>query len=408
MKKHLLLLLTIFLGLLSCTQKNENQFVVELNEYYDRQAKSFTVLYPLSVLADSIQNELEYPNLQNIADTTFAKIYYTGKNHSALENSILMLVGNYSTDSPIIWVDYNNNLDFTDGKDSLIFSKNFVDIIIPNSRSKDLHVTLRLFKPDSTQIARSKKFIEKYITKDQPYAMFYFSKRINIKVSDFVYKQDSLRIGVVDWNFNGVYNDLGADRIVFGKYKGKIKGTDLASGAIIIDSTNYFQGITKAFEVTKVAADGESVRLKPTLSANAKKRITEGESIPKISFTLLSGKQTEISKFLNDEKLIYLNFWANWCSGCHEEIDVLKKIHSKYSDRIQLISLNYNESTEEINAFLDKYNVEWLNGYSTSDINQKLLVYGLPRNILIDSTGTILEMDIHPLILLDRISKKSQ
>src|SRR5699024_5046698 len=110
------------------------------------------------------------------------------------------------------------------------------------------------------------------------------SKRINIKVGNFVYKQDSLRIGVVDWNFNGVYNDLGIDRIVFGKYKGKIKGTDLASGAIIIDSTNYFQGITKAFEITKVAADGESVSLKPTLNTNAKERLTEGDAIPNISF----------------------------------------------------------------------------------------------------------------------------
>jgi len=57
-------------------------------------------------------------------------------------------------------------------------------------------------------------------------------------------------------------------------------------------------------------------------------------------------------------------------------------------------------------AFLEKYTVEWLNGYSTSEINQKLLVYGLPRNILIDSTGTILEMDFHPLKLLDLQQQK--
>lgn len=41
--------------------------------------------------------------------------------------------------------------------------------------------------------------------------------------------------------------------------------------------------------------------------------------------------------------------------------------------------------------------------YPISEMNEQLFIDGMPRNILIDPSGKIIEMNIHPSRLLERI-----
>lgn len=397
--KNLFLLIICF-GLISCTQNKDDEIVVKLDRYYDEPTRGYTVLYPISQLEDSIRSKIKYPDLTSSTDTAFSKFYYTGENDTALKDNILMLLANQKSRNPTIWVDSNNNLDLTDDGQPLLFSEENLDITITNSSNEDLSYTFRLIKPDSALKENIKTNIEKYITKGSPYRGFYMNQRRNVKMGKFIFDQDSLSIGVKDWNVNGKFDDLGEDRILVGEYGGKLNGTDQASGAIIIDSTNYFQGNTNAFQITSIAEDGKSLTLEPTLNTNVENRISEGQTIPDFSFELLNGKEVSISEFLTRDKLLYVNIWANWCSGCHQEIEDLKEINSNYADRITILSLNYNEKSTTIKSFLNRYDVDWVNGYSTSEINQRLFVEGVPRNILIDGTGKILKMNVYPAQVL--------
>lgn len=403
MKNYLILIPCLFI--ISCSNHNSDSLSVDLNTIYDQPNRGFLILYPISEMEDSSRSKIIFPNMSEVSDTVFAQIYFTGNNRSGIENGILVLVGDHSSESPLFWVDYNNDLDFSDADEPLLFSEEFIDISIPNIDKPELAHTIRFYKPDFTKKAEAKNMIEQFITKGEPYADFYFDQRRNIRVGDFVYEQDSLRVGLLDQNVNGAYNDLGADRIVIGEYGGNIKGSDEATGAVVIDSTTYFHGTSHGFEVIDIADDGTSISIRPTLTNHIESRITEGESIPDFSFDLFSGGETSVYNLLDGQKFLYLNFWANWCAGCHQEIDDLKRIHSDYADKVTLVSLNYNEDTEKIESFLDKYEVNWLNGYSTSEINEELFIQGLPRNILVDPSGEIIEMNIHPSRLLNRIDQ---
>lgn len=403
MKHYLILILCLFI--ISCSNQSEGSLNVDLNTIYDQPNRGFFVLFPMTEMEDSLRGEITFPNLSKVSDTAFAQIYFTGKNQSAIENGVLVLVGDYSSESPIFWVDYNNDLDFSDANEPLQFSKRFIDISIPNTDETGLSHTIRFHKPDFEQKDQTKQMIEQYITKGKPYADFYLDQQKNIRVGDFVYQQDSIRIGIMDYNMNGKYNDLDSDRIVIGEYDGAINGTEEASGAVVLDTITYFHGTNYGFEVIEVADNGTSISIKPTLSDNIERRITEGQPVSDYTFKLLSGEETSIYDFLDGEKMLYLNFWANWCAGCHQEVDDLKRINSDYSDKVTLVSLNYNEDAQKIETFLDKYDVEWLNGYSTPEINEELFIQGLPRNILIDPSGKIIEMNIHPSVLLNQIAQ---
>lgn len=405
MKKYILFLLC--LNLFSCSTESDNNIVVDLDKIYDQPSRGFMILSPLSEMEDSVRREISFPDLSQSSDTSFSEEYFTGENEGALENRILILVTNHNSTAPSIWVDYDNDLNFAEEKRPLQFSEDHIDISFPNKDldKKNLVFVNRLFKPDSVQMARDKESIEKYVTKGKPYRSYYYTQRRNIKVGDFSFGEDSMRIGLMDWNINGTYNDKGGDRVVFGEYGKAINGTQESEGAVVLDSATYFQANIHAFEVTDVSEAGNSMQLKSTLNSNVDERISKGDPLPDFTFKLLSDETIPISEFITGDKWLYLNFWANWCSGCHQEVADLKKIEAEYSDEVKLVSLNYNEGIEKINTFNDTYDVSWTNGFSTPEINRMLFVQGLPRNILIDSTGTIAEMNIHPATLLKRLAK---
>ncbi|MGB0166518.1 MAG: TlpA family protein disulfide reductase, partial [Luteibaculum sp.] len=298
-----------------------------------------------------------------------------------------------------------NDLIFNDNKEALSFSDEFIDISILDIENPNLFSVFRLSRPDSTIREQAQDAILQYITKGKEFADFYFNQRRNIRVSDVVYKEDSIRIGIMDFNVNGKYNDLGSDRIVIGNYAGKISGTEKASGAVILDSSTYFQSANYAFEVVQVAENGTSISFKPTFSTNADKRIEVGDSIKNYPFELLSGKKTSMHDFLDGNRYLYLHFWATWCAGCHQEMEDLHRLDSTNRNVVRIVSLNYNENITKIKSFTDQYKISWINGLSTTEINEALSVVGLPRNILINPSGKIIDMDSHPSDLLKQIDE---
>lgn len=407
-----ILIFILSLSIISCSNegvgvsiKEEKIYNINLSNFYNQESRGLLILYPISVLEDSLLRKIMFPDLSGLLDTAFAQIYFTGKNSAAIENGILMLIGNYSSESPIFWTDYNNDLNFSNDNTSIAFSDEFIDLSIPNSDQLDLYHAIRFHKPDSAKKEQTYKMIEKYITKGKPFVDFYFDQRRNIRVGDFIYEQDSLRIGIMDYNVNGKYNDLGSDRIVTGKYDSKINGTEEAYGAVVLDSLTYFHSTNYAFKVVEIAENGTSLSIKPTLEDNSEKRIEVGDFISDYSFELLSGEKVSTHDFLDGKKYLYLNFWASWCTGCHQEIEDLNKINTKLSSELTIVSLNYNEGVTKTKSMIDKYEISWINGLSSSEINNALFIYGLPRNILISPSGKIIEMNIHPSVLLKQFNE---
>lgn len=170
MKK--LLTLSFCLGLLACSQTSDSELVVDLNTNYERSARGFLVLYPLSEMKDSIKNKVIYPDLSEVSDTVYAETYFTGNNHSALEKEVLLLVGNPDSKAPLIFTDYNNNLNFTDDRGPSVFSEENVDISIPDIIRPDIQHTTRFYKASPEQKKEMQKMVESFITKGRPYTDF--------------------------------------------------------------------------------------------------------------------------------------------------------------------------------------------------------------------------------------------
>lgn len=96
-------------------------------------------------------------------------------------------------------------------------------------------------------------------------------------------------------------------------------------------------------------------------------------------------------------KVVYVNFWATWCTICVDELDEIQALYDKYkdSDDVAVITLVYPNSPKEmdvegIKAFLNEKNLTFPVLFDTS--GEAFMNYGIsafPTSFLIDRDQSI-------------------
>jgi len=95
-------------------------------------------------------------------------------------------------------------------------------------------------------------------------------------------------------------------------------------------------------------------------------------------------------------KVLYLDFWASWCSPCLTALPHTKKIQEEYSDApFEVIFVNVRDnmgSFETTAKRMDlKENLIYLNYEESMEILDLLNAEGIPHYVLIDKNGVIVE-----------------
>jgi len=117
------------------------------------------------------------------------------------------------------------------------------------------------------------------------------------------------------------------------------------------------------------------------------------------------GKTSSLSDFKG--KYVYVDIWATWCGPCKAEIPSLKKLEAKYhSKNIEFVSISVDDARRS--GTMEKAHEAWKtmvtekeltgvqlftgNGWE-ADFVQDYKVNGIPRFILIDTKGNIVDAD---------------
>ncbi len=115
-------------------------------------------------------------------------------------------------------------------------------------------------------------------------------------------------------------------------------------------------------------------------------------------------------------KVVLLDFWAPWCSPCRIGFKHLKHLHEKYASKgFELIAI-YTDSKEDEKAWkkaiADDEIGEWhhvkiaenmaLEGGTSKDIRSKYYVQAIPRKILIDQKGNIVDIWVGTSTQIDK------
>ncbi|WP_395062040.1 TlpA family protein disulfide reductase [Flavobacterium sp.] len=116
------------------------------------------------------------------------------------------------------------------------------------------------------------------------------------------------------------------------------------------------------------------------------------QQVPEFSFTNKDGKSIKLSDYKG--KVILINFFATWCGPCMKEMPFIQKDlweKLKNNDKFIILSFGRDHTQEEVNKFIESKKFTF-----PIFADKGKLIYNLfatkyiPRNYLIDSTGTVI------------------
>ncbi len=104
---------------------------------------------------------------------------------------------------------------------------------------------------------------------------------------------------------------------------------------------------------------------------------------------VLAWDQNEPFYFSNArDEVIFLNFWATWCSPCVAELPEIQKLYEKYGDKV-VFMLVTNESPEVVKAFMEKQGYLMPVFYMGTQPPEVLAHSSFPTTFIISRDGKI-------------------
>ena len=123
----------------------------------------------------------------------------------------------------------------------------------------------------------------------------------------------------------------------------------------------------------------------------ASKDVADGKLAP--DFTLKSIDGTDLSLSSLRGKYVILDFWGSWCGWCIKGFPEMKKYYQKYSDRLEILGVDCNDTEEKWKAAVEKHELKWKHVFNPqdSDLPARYAVSGYPTKIIIDPDGKIVK-----------------
>ena len=131
----------------------------------------------------------------------------------------------------------------------------------------------------------------------------------------------------------------------------------------------------------------------------AQRILRPGVTFPAFRMAAIGSGGAEITNEGFRGKLTLIDFWATWCTPCMEEMPVLHHAYERFKGRgFTILSVSSDESVADVDRLRrGKWPMPWLHAWSGAGLDTAPLkamgVVGLPTAVLVDSTGTIVEVN---------------
>ncbi|WP_187294706.1 TlpA family protein disulfide reductase [Chitinophaga pinensis] len=112
---------------------------------------------------------------------------------------------------------------------------------------------------------------------------------------------------------------------------------------------------------------------------------------PELPLKDIKGNNISLSAFKG--KIVFINFWATWCSPCVAEMATINKLKQSFNnnDSIVFLLVDIEEDIQKANAFLinNKYDLDVYEYAAKRLLPEEFLGNGIPVSVVLDRKGNI-------------------
>ena len=88
-------------------------------------------------------------------------------------------------------------------------------------------------------------------------------------------------------------------------------------------------------------------------------------------------------------KVVYVDFWASWCTPCRKSFPWMNEIQSKYKDKgLVVVAVNLDKNKDKANEFLNDFETNFVIAFDPEGKTaEHYKVMGMPSSYLVDRNG---------------------
>lgn len=399
-------------------QTDTNSIFVPLTQYAkDERFDKFQITLALfSCKGDSIET-LDYEGTRKsqvliikrptgFKDYAYGYLFFNGINNQLNPGYVTALVCNPYHKNPRLYLDLNQNNDFTDDSNYALpyFDEPPLSFELANADYPEGKIRVVL--------TRNKLFGQKYEFKkqlDEYYAMAYKGKhfigmeytyreqKYIAKVGQVKLEKESFKIALLDANTNGLYNEPGIDKIIF-----------VNSNDTVLDATNplnfvtfskagepsYFEKNGRLYKILEADKAGNFIRFKPSNDTVDFNRIPVGKKAPKIKFTLAKGEKLNLKKF--KRKSVYIYFGSRNSKNFKSDTMMLRTIAALDTNNLKVIMVLYVNKSYELRIYNTDAKPNYYLAYGNKELSRKLGIGSVPQTLYLGKRRRVKQYGLKP------------
>jgi hypothetical protein len=411
-----------------CKAQTSDLIFVKLDQWAKHdQFEKLVATMPFFLISTDTIETMDFENLREAKKIRITKpegfrtyaygyIFFNGVPNPQNPGYVSVLMVNLADRNPQLFVDYNNNYNFTDDGESIkvpmpFNRKDTSTIVLSRSDNPNAQIAIQLSRMNFLNKYEYKKLLNEYYEiyyKNRTFAgiEYCFREQRFVSRSGIVrLADDSFRIALYDANSNGLYNDIDTDRIITANYPDTIFDTkdDLRGMTIpkkkedLIIEKNGLQ-----FEILQIDPAGQYMTLK-ALPVQNSGRLVPGKKAPSFTYVDWEGKKNKLKKLKKYN--VYIYYSGPYAKNFAADTATLRIIADEFKDCVKVIGFIDMNKSYELRIFGTYSNLNWIAAFKDKYVTRQLQIRGVPSSLWLGKKRKVKQYNLTPQQMLEELRK---